>query len=72
MRENTERPVTIEQGTNILVGRNRTLIHRCVGEILAGGGKRGRIPELWDGHASERIVAHLVPWLAGRVESVFV
>jgi len=69
MRENTERPVTIEQGTNILVGRNRALIHRCVGEILSGGGKRGRIPELWDGHASERIVAHLVPWLARRVES---
>jgi UDP-N-acetylglucosamine 2-epimerase (non-hydrolysing) len=72
MRENTERPVTIEQGTNILVGRNRALIHRCVGEILAGGCKTGRIPELWDGHASERIVAHLVPWLARRVESAFV
>jgi len=33
-------------------------------KILAGGGKRGRVPELWDGHASERIAAHLVPWLA--------
>ncbi len=71
MRENTERPVTIEQGTNVLVGRNRTLVRRCVAEILAGAGKRGRIPELWDGHASERIVAHLVPWLAGRVESAY-
>jgi UDP-N-acetylglucosamine 2-epimerase (non-hydrolysing) len=71
MRENTERPITVEQGTNVLVGRKRTLIQRYVAEILAGGGKRGRIPELWDGHASERIASHLVPWLAQRVESVY-
>jgi UDP-N-acetylglucosamine 2-epimerase (non-hydrolysing) len=72
MRENTERPTTVEQGTNVLVGRDRTLIRRCVAEILAGGGKRGRVPELWDGRASERIAAHLVPWLAERVESIYV
>jgi len=64
MRENTERPITVEQGTNVLVGRDRPLIVRLVNEILAGGGRRGRVPELWDGHASERIAAHLVPWLA--------
>jgi UDP-N-acetylglucosamine 2-epimerase (non-hydrolysing) len=69
MRENTERPITVEQGTNVLVGRDRTLIAKRVNEILAGGGKRGRVPELWDGRASERIAAHLVPWLARRVES---
>jgi UDP-N-acetylglucosamine 2-epimerase (non-hydrolysing) len=72
MRENTERPVTVEQGTNTLVGRDRTLILQCMHKILVGGGKRGRIPELWDGRASERIAAHLVPWLARRVESVCV
>jgi UDP-N-acetylglucosamine 2-epimerase (non-hydrolysing) len=71
MRENTERPITVEQGTNVLVGRDRTLIRRCVAEILATGGKRGRVPELWDGRASERIAAHLVPWLAQRMESVY-
>ena len=71
MRENTERPITVERGTNVLVGRDRTLIRRCVAEILADGGKRGRVPELWDGRASERIAAHLVPWLAQRVESVY-
>ena len=71
MRENTERPSTIEHGTNVLVGRNRTLVRRCVADVLAGAGKRGRIPELWDGHASERIVAHLVRWLAGRVEQAY-
>ena len=71
MRENTERPITVEQGTNVVVGRKRAIIRRCVDEILAGGGKRGRVPELWDGHASERIATHLTSWLARRVESIY-
>ena len=71
MRENTERPVTVDEGTNVLVGRKRALVRRCVEEILVGGGKRGRVPELWDGHASERIANHLTSWLAQRVESVY-
>jgi len=71
MRENTERPITVEQGTNMLVGRDRALIVQCVNAILAGDGKRGRIPELWDGRASERIVAHLLPWLARRMEPAY-
>ena len=66
VRENTERPITIEQGTNTLVGRDRDAIEREVAEILAGRGKRGRVPELWDGRAAERITADLVAWLAGR------
>jgi UDP-N-acetylglucosamine 2-epimerase (non-hydrolysing) len=66
MRANTERPITIEQGTNTLVGRDRALVLRCVDEILAGGGKRGRVPELWDGKTGARIAAHLGPWLAGN------
>jgi len=66
MRENTERPITIEQGTNTLVGRDRALILHLVDEILASGGKRGRTPELWDGRAAERIAAHLAGWLATR------
>jgi UDP-N-acetylglucosamine 2-epimerase (non-hydrolysing) len=68
MRENTERPVTVEEGTNTVVGRNRSLILRGVADILAGRGKHGRIPELWDGRASERIASHLVQWLARRTE----
>ena len=64
LRENTERLITIEQGTNTLVGRDRNAILREVGEILAGRGKRGRVPELWDGRAAERIAAHLADWLA--------
>jgi UDP-N-acetylglucosamine 2-epimerase (non-hydrolysing) len=41
-----------------------------VDEILAGGGKRGRVPELWDGRAAERIAAHLAAWLARRNQPV--
>jgi UDP-N-acetylglucosamine 2-epimerase (non-hydrolysing) len=66
LRENTERPITIEQGTNTLVGRDKSAMLREVNEILAGRGKRGRVPELWDGHAAERIAAHLAQWLARR------
>ena len=63
MRENTEWPITVEQGTNTLVGRDRVAILRSVAEILQGQGKRGRIPELWDGHAADRIAADLWRWL---------
>jgi UDP-N-acetylglucosamine 2-epimerase (non-hydrolysing) len=63
MRENTERPITVEQGTNTMVGRDRLAILRGVDEILAGRGKQGRVPEYWDGHAAERIAADLWLWL---------
>jgi len=70
MRDNTERPITVEQGTNTLVGRDRGLILRLVDEILLTGGKRGRSPELWDGRAAERIAAHLARWLTERPAAV--
>lgn len=63
MRDNTERPITLEQGTNTLVGRDARLAQECVEAILADGGKRGRVPELWDGHAAERIAEDLADWL---------
>ena len=66
LRDNTERLITVEQGTNSLVGRDRNAILCGVDEILAGGGKRGRVPELWDGRAAERIAADLAQWLAQR------
>ena len=59
LRTNTERPITIEEGTNELVGRDRELILAKTRDILATGGKRGRVPELWDGRSAERIAAHL-------------
>ena len=63
LRENTERPITVEQGTNTMVGRDLQAIRHGVAEILAGRGKRGRVPEYWDGHAAERIAADLHRWL---------
>ncbi len=57
LRDNTERPVTVTEGTNTIVGRDPERIRACVTDILANGGKRGRIPALWDGRASERIVS---------------
>ena len=66
LRENTERPITVEHGTNTMVGRSRQAILQGVEEILAGGGKRGRLPELWDGRAAERIAADLAQWLISR------
>lgn len=63
LRQNTERPITVEQGTNSLVGCDRGLILTAVQDILNGHGKRGRVPELWDGRASTRIAADLYQWL---------
>ena len=56
LRENTERPITITEGTNTLVGSDRGKILKESFRILNGNGKKGKIPKLWDGKASERIV----------------
>lgn len=56
LRENTERPITVEEGTNTLVGTDPVRIVAEVGKILQGQGKAGRRPHLWDGKAAERIV----------------
>lgn len=57
VRENTERPVTIEHGTNILVGRDIDRIRTEIEAIVAGRTKTGKIPPCWDGRAAERIAA---------------
>ncbi|MEF8982765.1 non-hydrolyzing UDP-N-acetylglucosamine 2-epimerase [Thiohalorhabdus sp.] len=62
LRENTERPVTLEQGTNTLTGTDRRRILETVDDVLATGGKGGRVPELWDGRAGERIADVLADW----------
>jgi len=66
MRPNTERPITIDQGTNTLVPRDAAIVLRHVDDILATGGKRGRTPEYWDGRTASRIASHLAGWLAAR------
>ena len=56
LRENTERPVTVEIGTNRLVGRDPARILAAYREVAQGGGSAGEIPPLWDGRAAHRIV----------------
>jgi UDP-N-acetylglucosamine 2-epimerase (non-hydrolysing) len=63
LRDNTERPTTVEHGTNTIVGNSPARIRAAVEEILRQGGKAGRIPELWDGYTSQRIVTVLREWL---------
>lgn len=60
VRENTERPVTINLGTNVLVGQDMTKLKNELNNILAGNAKTGQIPPLWDGKAGERIAKILV------------
>ena len=60
LRENTERPETCEIGTNVLVGNDMQKIEDSFEELLSGHWKKGQIPQLWDGDAAKRIVAHLV------------
>ncbi|MHB1845057.1 MAG: non-hydrolyzing UDP-N-acetylglucosamine 2-epimerase [Deltaproteobacteria bacterium] len=59
LRENTERPVTVEVGTNELVGLDPARIVARAREALHGHWKVGALPELWDGHAAERIAQSL-------------
>jgi UDP-N-acetylglucosamine 2-epimerase (non-hydrolysing) len=55
LRNNTERPVTVTLGTNVIVGQERDKLSSELSKIVAGRAKRGTIPPLWDGHAGERI-----------------
>jgi UDP-N-acetylglucosamine 2-epimerase (non-hydrolysing) len=60
LRDNTERPITVSMGTNILVGSDPDNLRIEIQKILAGKPKQGRVPPLWDGHAAERIAQVLV------------
>jgi UDP-N-acetylglucosamine 2-epimerase (non-hydrolysing) len=60
LRENTERPVTIREGTNTLVGTDHAKIVGEFRKVMEGRSKRGRVPKLWDGKAAERIVQCLL------------
>jgi UDP-N-acetylglucosamine 2-epimerase (non-hydrolysing) len=55
LRDNTERPVTVTQGTNRLVGSDPAVIRAEVRKVLAAGAPAGRVPDLWDGRAAGRI-----------------
>ena len=62
MRENTERPITIEKGTNILSGNKGANILLAARNVIDTGGKKGSIPDLWDGKAANRIVKIISSW----------
>ncbi|PWB61320.1 MAG: UDP-N-acetylglucosamine 2-epimerase (non-hydrolyzing), partial [Deltaproteobacteria bacterium] len=64
IRENTERPVTVDVGTNTLAGTDPEAILSIAREILSGRGKKGNRPPLWDGRAAERIADILLGAIA--------
>lgn len=55
LRNNTERPITVDEGTNTIAGQDPEKILAVFHDVLRTGGKAGRIPQYWDGHASNRI-----------------
>lgn len=63
LRNNTERPITVSEGTNTIAGQDPVEILKIFEEIMKTGGKTGRSPELWDGKASTRIAKVLEKWL---------
>ena len=56
IRDNTERPETVETGTNILVGKDPEKLIKCLKDVFENKWKKGEIPELWDGNTANRIV----------------
>jgi UDP-N-acetylglucosamine 2-epimerase (non-hydrolysing) len=71
LRETTERPITVIQGTNILVGLDPRRIVAEARRVMQGEGKRGSIPKLWDGRTAERILAHFrrMAEASGRIQA---
>ncbi|MCK6546869.1 UDP-N-acetylglucosamine 2-epimerase (non-hydrolyzing) [Myxococcota bacterium] len=66
LRENTERPITVDEGTNTIVGTDAQKIRDEAAKVLRGEGKTGRTPALWDGKASERIAKAVLAFLESR------
>ena len=57
LRPNSERPITVTEGTNEVIGDRLDLVPGLVAKALRGEWRKGRIPDLWDGQAAGRIVA---------------
>jgi UDP-N-acetylglucosamine 2-epimerase (non-hydrolysing) len=70
LRENTERPITLKEGTNVLAGTDPKAVIACARRAIAGASPRGRRPALWDGRSAARIVQILATELVAvkRIE----
>jgi len=66
MRNNTERPITVEVGTNVLAGSDVNHVLTACEKTMSGDSKKGNIPAMWDGHAAERIVQVLMAKLYSK------
>lgn len=69
LRNNTERPITVDEGTNTIAGQDPVKILAAFDEVMQSGGKAGRVPEFWDGQASTRIARAIHSWLDNGVRS---
>ncbi|GAA5507360.1 non-hydrolyzing UDP-N-acetylglucosamine 2-epimerase [Novipirellula caenicola] len=68
LRENTERPITVDEGTSVLVGHDVGLLVKLVDDVIANKFKQGRCPQLWDGSAGRRVGAEVAAFLVARKE----
>lgn len=69
LRNNTERPITVDEGTNTIAGQDPEKILQAFDEIMRSGGKAGRVPEYWDGKAALRIAETISSWMANGFRS---
>jgi UDP-N-acetylglucosamine 2-epimerase (non-hydrolysing) len=69
LRNNTERPITVDEGTNTIAGQDPEVILQVFEDIMRGGGKAGRRPEFWDGNAAVRIAQTIEKWIANGCQS---
>lgn len=63
LRNNTERPITVDEGTNTVVGQDPDAILKAFNDVIEHGGKAGRVPQFWDGRASNRIAEAIWNWM---------
>lgn len=69
LRNNTERPITVDEGTNTIAGQDPEVILQAFEDIMRSGGKAGRRPEFWDGNAAVRIAQTIEKWIANGFQS---